>query len=92
MFGFKLYIRLLKGIYSIYNFAKIGFLNYFFSYGMELVPMQKRKLLDLIQNIQQHEMSKYIEKAITINETDDFETEESDESLSDDNYDTMMDE
>ncbi|GAA5802309.1 hypothetical protein HPULCUR_007773 [Helicostylum pulchrum] len=69
---------------ALYTFVK--------SYGMELVPMQKRKLLDLIQNIQQHEMSKYIEKAITINETDDFETEESDESLSDDNYDTMMDE
>lgn len=61
---------------------------------MELVPTQKRKLLDLIQSIQQHDMSKYIEKAIKINDMDEFDTEEdSDEScLNEDDCDIMMDE
>lgn len=87
-----LYTFVKRYIYKLAKKKKKSHFFYFCSYGMELVPTQKMKLLDLIQNIQQHEMSKLIEKAITINETDDFDTEESDESLSDDNYDTMMDE
>ncbi|KAI9364595.1 Bystin-domain-containing protein [Pilaira anomala] len=71
---------------ALYTFIK--------SYGLELVPTQKRKLLDLIQSIQQHDMSKYIEKAIKINDMDEFDTEEdSDESsLNEDDCDIMMDE
>lgn len=54
---------------------------------MDLVPVQKRKLLELVQSIQQHELSKFIEKAITIKTIDGHDTEEEDEKSDDTTYD-----
>jgi Na+-transporting NADH:ubiquinone oxidoreductase subunit NqrC len=57
-----------------------------YSYGVDLVPIQKRKLLQLVQSIQQHDLSKYIENAITFKVTDEDDTEENESDDSNNTY------
>lgn len=51
---------------------KIKLFNQFFSsYGIDLVPTQERKLLELTQTIKPDDLSKLIEESITIKGSDD---------------------